>query len=56
MYISNLEDCVRDAVQVDLTIDVDQIIQYISRNYVPEGIFSDEELASWADDNGYVRA
>jgi hypothetical protein len=47
MSIKRIEDCI--------TVDEDDVKKYIAYNYSPGDIYSEEELCSWAIENGFVK-
>lgn len=36
-------------------IDDDEIILWVQQKYSPEQIFDEDELAYWAEHNGYIK-
>ena len=44
------------SVDVTITIDDDKIISYVQRFLFPEQVYGREDLESWAEHNGYVKA
>jgi hypothetical protein len=47
MAIKSLEECV--------TIDEDDVKEYIVSNYQPEDIYSYVDLEYWAEHNGFIK-
>jgi hypothetical protein len=40
---------------VDVTVNDDEIIDYVKKNYGCEDVFPVSELEDWAENNGFVR-
>lgn len=49
-------DLLVDAILGDGKELFDRVVSVISQKYDPEAIFTEERLAEWANDNGYVKA
>jgi len=46
---------IHDQVMDSFSIDYSPLIDMISRAFDPEQVFSDDQLATWAEHNGWVR-
>lgn len=44
-----------DVINPSLTSVLEEAISWISDNMRPEEVFSDKQLISWAEDNGYKK-
>ena len=40
---------------VNINVDDTEIMDYIGNNYNPEHIFTEQELSTWAEENGFVK-
>jgi light-regulated signal transduction histidine kinase (bacteriophytochrome) len=49
----NEQDCL--TAQVNDRTDMQFVIDWIAENMEPDEVFSDDELAEWAEDNGYEK-
>jgi len=38
-----------------LIIDADDVKEKIRNDYYPEDVFTDEQLSTWAEENGYIK-
>jgi len=41
-------------INQEIEIDLDDMIEPVSENYTPEGVFDDSELVDWAEDHGFI--
>lgn len=53
----NRQDFIDEVVRpaVDITLSLDEAIQWISSKLYVEEVFPDSELRQWAEDNGYKK-
>jgi len=40
--------------QTDVEVDDDEIRDYVGKNMYPEDVFDDDQLRTWALDNGFI--
>jgi hypothetical protein len=45
----------RDSLQIDLSINAIEIVEWVHEAFLVEDVYPEEELERWAKENGYVK-
>lgn len=53
--VDDLISTLKDDLDMDDIYDAGEIKAYVSANFNPEDVFSENELEIWAADNGYTK-
>jgi len=41
---------------LDLQIDATLVLEWVAGNFDPEDVFDEDQLSSWAEDNGFEKS
>lgn len=51
----NFRDFLKDSVDVNLTMDVEDVVKWLLSNHSLEDLVPVKTLESWAEDNGWTK-